>query len=64
MCNQKISEKGGVKVGMSDMQYKGWLIDQLREWKRVSNLAEKNDDVEVKKLADDMIHDIQLKLKA
>lgn len=59
----RIGQKGGIYVGMSDIQYKGWLIDQLREWKRVSILAEKNSDTEVKQLADEMIHDIQLKLK-
>ena len=57
---------GGDEMGMTDVQYKiqykGMLIDQLRNWKRALELAEKSGDIEAKKLAQENIDDINEKL--
>ena len=57
---------GGEEMGMTDVQYKiqykGMLIDQLRNWKRAMELAEKSGDIEAKKLAQENIDDINEKL--
>ena len=53
---------GGEEMGMTDNQYKGMLIDQLRNWKRALELAEKSGDKDVQKLAQENIDDINAKL--
>ena len=54
---------GGEEMGMIDNQYKGMLIDQLRNWKRALELAEKSGDKDAQKLAQENIDDINAKLK-
>lgn len=54
---------GGDSVGMTDSQYKGMLLDQLRDWKQVLDLAMKANDTEVQKKAEEMIEAINEKLK-
>ena len=54
---------GDDSTGMTDNQYKGMLIDQLREWKRVLELAIAEESPQIIKLAEEQIEDLNAKLK-
>lgn len=54
---------GGDPVGMTDSQYKGMLLDQLRDWKVVLDLAVKAGNTEIQKKAEELIEVINEKLK-
>lgn len=55
--------KGGDSVGMTDSQYKGMLLDQLRDWKEVLRLAMEAENTEIQKKAEELIENINEKLK-
>jgi len=50
-------------MGMSDSQYKGFLLDQLADWQRVLNLAIEAKDIKVQKEVEMLIARINEKLK-
>lgn len=50
-------------MGMTDNQYKGMLIDQLRNWKHVLELAIVSGNADIQKLAEEQIEDLNAKLK-
>lgn len=50
-------------MGMNDNQYKGMLIDQLRGWKRVLEMAIAASNTYIQKLAEEQIEDLKAKLK-
>lgn len=50
-------------MGMTDSQYKGMLLDQQRDWKEVLDMAIKAGNTEIKKKAEEMIENINEKLK-
>lgn len=54
---------GGEEMGMTDSQYKGMLLDQQRDWKEVLDMAIKAGNTEIKKKAEEMIENINEKLK-
>lgn len=54
---------GGDSVGMTDSQYKGMLLDQLRDWKEVLKLATEAGNIEIQKKAEELIENINEKLK-
>ncbi len=54
---------GGDSVGMTDSQYKGMLLDQLRDWKQVLDMAVQAGNTEIQKKAEEMIDAINEKLK-
>lgn len=54
---------GGDSVGMTDSQYKGMLLDQLRDWKQVLDMAIQAGNTEIQKKAEEMIDAINEKLK-
>lgn len=54
---------GGDIVGMTNEQYKGMLVDQVRPWKRVLELAIEAGNTEIQKVAEEQIEDYNTKLK-
>ncbi len=50
-------------MGMTDTQYKGMLLDQLRDWKQVLELAVKAGSTEIQKKAEEMVEAINKKLE-
>lgn len=53
---------GGDDMGMTNEQYKGLLLDQLREWKKVRDMAIKAGNVEIQKETEEYIEVIHEKL--
>lgn len=50
-------------MGMSDAQFKAYLLEQLENWKRVRDLAAANNDKDVQDEADKQIEKINTALK-
>ena len=50
------------EMGMTNEQYKGMLVDEREDWKRVKEIAEKNDDQEAADFAQKKIDIINEKL--
>lgn len=48
--------------GMTDLQYKGILLDQLEDWQEVLNLAIKAGNAEIQEKAEKQIAKINEKL--
>lgn len=57
------SEQGGNEMGMSDAQFKTYLLEQLENWQRVRQLAADNHDNAVVAEADKQIEKINTALK-
>ena len=55
---------GGEEMGMTDKQYKGMLLDQLKSWKRISDMAKAAGNTDIQAEADNEIATINEKLKA
>ncbi|MBQ9348757.1 MAG: hypothetical protein IJT94_15710 [Oscillibacter sp.] len=51
-------------MGMTDKQFQAMLYDELENWERVKELAEKEDAPETAAMAQTQIDKINLKLKA
>mgnify|MGYP001109970890 CR=1 FL=1 len=62
-CDYSCLLNGGDPVGMTDSQYKGMLLDQLRDWKQVLDLAIKAGNTEIQKKAEELVESINEKLK-
>ena len=62
-CDYSCLLDGGETMGMTDSQYKGMLLDQLRDWKVVLDLAIKAGNTEIQKKAEELIESINEKLK-
>lgn len=54
---------GGDEMGMSDAQFKAYLLEQLENWQHVYDLAAANKDVEVQAEAEKQIAKINTALK-
>lgn len=54
---------GGDSVGMTDNQYKGMLLDQLEDWRRILDLAIKAGNTEIQTEVEKQIAKINEKLK-
>ena len=54
---------GGDSVGMTDIQYKGMLLDQLDGWQRVLDMAVKAGNTEIQKEVKRQIEKTNEKLK-
>ena len=54
---------GGDSVGMTDSQYKGFLLDQLEDWQEVLDLAIKAGNTEIQEKVEKQIRKINEKLK-
>lgn len=50
-------------MGMTNEQYKGFLLDSLEDWEEVLELAKQSNDTEVIKKAEKQIKKINEKLK-
>lgn len=50
-------------MGMTNEQYKGFLLDSLEDWEEVFELAKQSNDTEVIKKAEKQIKKINEKLK-
>lgn len=50
--------------GMTDLQYKGMLIDQLRVWEELSVLVEEGSVEKIRDFVEEEIRVIQMKLGA
>lgn len=50
-------------MGMTNEQYKGFLIDQLEDWEEVLELAKESNDKKVITKAEKQINKIQEKMK-
>lgn len=61
-CSCLLTE--GDCMGMTDKQYSGLLIDQLKSWKKVLELSTKSGDTEVQKVAEIEIEAIADKLRS
>ena len=55
--------RGGDEMGMSDAQFKAYLLEQLENWQYVYGLAEANQDKEVQAEAQKQINKINTALK-
>lgn len=55
--------RGGDEMGMSDAQFKTYLLEQLENWQHVYDLAAKNNDKEVQAEAEKQINKINTALK-
>jgi hypothetical protein len=49
--------------GMTDAQYKGWLLDQLQDWQDVLDMAIKAENTEIQKKVETQIATINKKLQ-
>lgn len=63
MSSDSILLNGDDSMGMTDNQYKGMLIDQLRGWKRALEIAVRDGNADLQKLAEEQIEDLNAKLK-
>ena len=54
---------GGDEMGMSDAQFKTYLLEQLENWKRVYDMSTANNDKEVQAGAEKQIAKINTALK-
>lgn len=63
MANNSCLVDGGDSIGMTDIQYKGMLLDQLADWQRILNLAIKAGNTEIQKEVEILIARINEKLK-
>ena len=54
---------GGDSVGMTDSQYKGFLLDQLEDWQEVLDLAVEAGNTEIQEKVEKQIRKINEKLK-
>lgn len=54
---------GGEEMGMSDAQFKTYLLEQLENWQHVYDLAAVNNDTEVQTEAEKQITKINTALK-
>ena len=54
---------GGEEMGMSDAQFKTYLLEQLENWQHVLELATANDDKAVQAEAEKQINKINTALK-
>ena len=54
---------GGETMGMTDNQYKGFLIDQLEDWEEVLEMAKEAGNTKIQKKAEQKIAKINEKLK-
>lgn len=50
------------EMGMTNEQYKGFLLDELEDWEEVLELAKKNNDTEIIAKAEKQIKKINKKL--
>jgi len=55
--------QGGEEMGMTDIQYKGMLMDQLRVFKDILKLAVEHGDKEIQEKVEEQIADIRVKLE-
>lgn len=55
--------RGGEEMGMSDAQFKAYLLEQLENWQYVCELAAANNDKEVQAVAEKQIAKINTALK-
>lgn len=55
--------RGGDDMGMSDAQFKAYLLEQLENWQHVYDLATANNDKEVQAEAEKQIAKINTALK-
>lgn len=51
------------EMGMTNEQYKGFLLDDLEKWERVRDMAEKSDNAEILAYAEKQIATIGKKLE-
>ena len=51
------------EMGMTNEQYKGFLLDQLEDWEEVLEMAQESNDTKVIKKAKKQINKINEKLK-
>lgn len=54
---------GGETMGMTDNQYKGFLIDQLEDWEEVLEMAKEAGNTKIQKKAEMKIAKISKKLE-
>lgn len=54
---------GGETMGMTDIQYKGFLIDQLEDWEEVLEMAKEAGNTKIQKKAEMKITKISKKLE-
>ena len=54
--------RGGDEMGMSDAQFKAYLLEQLENWQYVYDLANANSDKEVQAEAEKQINKINTAL--
>ncbi len=62
-CNEYDLLNGGDSMGMTDSQYKGMLLDQLRSWTKVLKLATECGNTEIQEEAKEQVDMINEKLK-
>jgi len=54
---------GGDTMGMTNEQYKGFLLDQLKDWREILELAVEDGNTRIQKKVETQIETINEKLK-
>ena len=62
-CNNQSLLNGGDSMGMTDNQYKGLLLDQLKDWKKILEMAIDAGNTDIQKEVELQIAVINEKLK-
>lgn len=61
--NEYCLSDGSDSLGMTDIQYKGMLLDQLEDWQEIFDLSVKSQDAAIKKKAEQQIDKLKEKLR-
>ena len=62
-CEESCLLNGGHYVGMTDNQYKGMLLDQLQNWRKILDMAIAAGNTDIQKEVEMQIAVIKEKLK-
>lgn len=62
-CDYSCLLNGGEEMGMTDNQYKGFLLNQLKSWKKLLDLAIKAGNTEIQEHAEIEIETLNDMLK-
>ena len=62
-CDESCLLNGGDCVGMTDNQYKGMLLDQLQNWRKILDMAIAAGNTDIQKEVEIQIAVINEKLK-
>ncbi len=62
-CDESCLLNGGEEMGMTDNQYKGLLLDQLKDWRKILDMAIAAGNTDIQKEVEMQIAVLNEKLK-